>query len=178
MRRTASVQRPASTQPTRRPGAKVFENEPHSMTWPPVSNERTARRLSSCSARSLCSTSSIIAMPRAATMRASRLRSAVGRLPPSGLDSVGEISSALTGCVASASSSASSDRPSRGCVGISRARRCRLCRISRKPKYVGDSSATMSPGWVTARRHSVIDSRQLLVATMSRGFSWQPRRSA
>ena len=50
MRFNGASQRPASTQPTRSPGAIVFENEPHSITLPVGSNERTARRLSSCSA--------------------------------------------------------------------------------------------------------------------------------
>ncbi len=46
----------------------------------------------------------------------------------------------------------------------------------RKPKYVGDSSATMSPGLVTARRHSVMASTQPFVMTMSRASIWQPMR--
>jgi hypothetical protein len=41
---------------------------------------------------------------------------------------------------------------------------------------VGDSSATTSPGLVTARRHRLIDSRQLLVMTMSLASWPQPMR--
>ncbi len=52
---------------------------------------------------------------------------------PMGLDTLGMTSTAFTGCSASASSSASSEMPERGCVGISSARSPSDCRICRKP---------------------------------------------
>ena len=52
---------------------------------------------------------------------------------PIGLETFGMTIAAFTGCAASATSSASSEMPLRGCVGISSARRPSICRICRKP---------------------------------------------
>ncbi|MNT57947.1 hypothetical protein D3C72_1953550 [compost metagenome] len=107
-----------------------------------------------------------------------RLRSAWGMQLPSGLLSVGTTITALTGWVSNASCSASSERPLRGWVGISSALRCRPCSTSRNEKCVGDSSATTSPGCVTARRHSAMESMQPPVITMFSGSRLQPMPTA
>ena len=61
-------------------------------------------------------------------------------------------STTFTGCVSNASCKAGKDRPCFGWVGTSSTRRFRDSSKSRKPKWVGDSRATTSPGLVTARR--------------------------
>jgi hypothetical protein len=73
-------------------------------------------------------------MPRSATIWARRRRSASGMQAPSGLLSVGTMSTALTGWVSKASCSASTEMPVRGWVGISSAFRCRFSTISSRPK--------------------------------------------
>ena len=139
---TDSVQRPASTQPRRMPGATVLENEPQTITQPSASNDLAALRRASDAIRSLNTTSSISGTWRAASSSTRARLSAWRITAPSGLDKVGTDSTAFTGWVSRASCNASRERPWRGWVGTSSALSCRLCKSSRNEKCVGVSSAT------------------------------------
>ena len=92
--------------------------------------------------------SSMSGTSRRASISTSRRRLASGMQLPSGLLKLGIASTAATRWERRRISSRSRSMPVCGWVGTSSARSPRVSTVCRMPKYVGDSSATISPGFV------------------------------
>src|SRR5439155_16413562 len=97
---------------------------------------------------------------------------------PSGWLKLDEKRHALTDAVPGALRRAASSTPPRASVGSSSALRSRASSTCRKPKYVGDSMAIVSPGRETTFRAKTRASVQPHVMAMSSGESACPQRSA